>query len=265
MASRVSVVLRDRAVAAWNPIRFYFPIFLVLGAWQAIVMAGVLPSDMLPSPSEISAAMWTLAEAGDLGLHVAASVYRQMTGFLLAAAIGVALGIGMAHFEWVRTTIAPIVRITYPLPKSALIPMLILVFGIGHNSKIFAVFLGCLLPVVLSAFNGTRGVENVLVWSARSLGTGSVRMVWKVYFMAALPEILSGLRIALAISYTLMISAELLIARSGIGYLIQTLGEAGEYPSMFAGVFIISLIGFATDRIYVNLMNWLLRWREQGG
>lgn len=265
MAPRISVVMRDRAVAAWAPIGFYFPILLVLGTWQAIVMAGVLPSDMLPAPSEISVAMWKLAEAGDLGVHVGASVYRQMTGFLIAAVIGIALGIGMAHFAWMRTTIEPIVRITYPLPKSALIPMLILVFGIGHNSKIFAVFLGCLLPVVLSAFNGTRGVENQLVWSARSLGTGSVRMLWKVYFMAALPEILSGLRIALAISYTLMISAELLIARAGIGFLIQTLGEAGEYPSMFAGVFIISLIGFATDRAYVNFMNWMLRWREQEG
>ncbi len=263
MATRMSTVMQDRAGAALARVWFYLPIFLVLGAWQVIVMAGVLPSEMLPSPSQILAAMWELAAAGDLGYHVGASVYRQMTGFLIAAAFGIALGISMAHVEWVRTTIEPIVRLTYPLPKSALIPMLILVFGIGHNSKIFAVFLGCLLPVVLSAYNGTRGVETQLVWSARSLGTGSVRMLWKVYFMAALPEILSGLRIALAISYTLMISAELLIARAGIGYLIQPLGEAGEDPAMFAGVFIISLIGFATDRIFVNFMNWMLRWRDQ--
>jgi ABC-type nitrate/sulfonate/bicarbonate transport system permease component len=243
--------------------RFYFPLALVLALWQVVVMGGILPSDMLPSPSQIGEAMWKLAAAGDLALHVGVSVYRQMAGLLLAAVVGIALGIGMAHFAWVRTTIEPIVRVTYPLPKSALIPMLILVFGIGHNSKIFAVFLGCLLPVVLSAYNGTRGVDNQLVWSARSLGTGPVRMMWKVYFSAALPEILSGLRIALALSYTLLVSSELLIARAGLGYLIQTLGEAGEYPGMFAGVFIFALIGFATDRLYVNLMNWLLRWREQ--
>ena len=245
-------------------LRFYSPLAILLAAWQVIVMAGVVPWNMLPSPSQIGAAMWSLAQAGDLGLHVGVSVYRQMAGFLLAGVFGIALGIGMAHFAWMRTTIEPIVRITYPLPKSALIPLLILVFGIGHNSKIFAVFLGCLLPVVLSAYNGTRGVETQLVWSARSLGTGSIRILWKVYFFAALPEILSGLRIALAISYTLLVSAELLIARAGLGYLIQTLGEAGEYPGMFAGVFIFALIGFATDRLYVNLMNWLLRWREQG-
>ena len=248
-------------------VRFYTPLAIVILIWQVLAMAsvavGFMPEEMLPTPAQVAAGMWHLAQAGDLGYHVGVSVYRQMAGFLLAAAVGVALGIGMAHVEWVKTTIEPLVRITYPLPKSALIPMLILVFGIGHNSKIFAVFLGCLLPVVLSAFNGTRGVENQLVWSARSLGTGSVRMLWKIYFAAALPEILSGLRIALAISYTLLISSELLISRAGVGYLISSFGEAGEYPLMFASVFIISLIGFATDRLYVNLMNWLLRWREQ--
>ena len=159
--------------------------------------------------------------------------------------------------------IEPIVRITYPLPKSALIPLLILWFGIGHNSKIFAVFLGCLLPVVVSSFNGTRGVNTQLVWSARSLGTGGSRLLWKIYFRAALPEILSGLRIALALSYTLLVSSEFLIARAGLGFLIQSLGEAGDYPGMFAGILIVALIGFAADRLYVKLMNWLLRWQEQ--
>ncbi len=248
-------------------VRFYTPLAIVLLMWQVFAMAsvsvGFMPEEMLPTPAQVAAGMWHLAQAGDLGYHVGVSVYRQMAGFLLAAVVGISLGIGMAHVEWVKTTIEPLVRITYPLPKSALIPMLILVFGIGHNSKIFAVFLGCLLPVVLSSYNGTRGVENQLVWSARSLGTGSVRMLWKIYFAAALPEILSGLRIALAISYTLLISSELLISRAGVGYLISSLGEAGEYPLMFASVFIISLVGFATDRLYVNLMNWLLRWREQ--
>lgn len=247
--------------------RFYAPLGLVLLIWQTFalgsVAVGIMPEGMLPAPTEVAEGMWHLAQGGDLAYHVGVSVYRQLMGFLLAAAIGISIGIGMAHFEWVRTTLEPLVRITYPLPKSALIPLLILVFGIGHNSKIFAVFLGCLLPVVMSAFNGTRGVEHQLVWSARSLGTGPVRMLWKVYFAAALPEILSGLRIALAISYTLLISSELLISRAGVGYLIQTLGEAGEYPRMFAAVFIISLVGFATDRVYVNFMNWVLRWREQ--
>ncbi len=246
-------------------VRFYMPLFLVVALWQLLAVAGLLNPDMMPSPWQVVGGVWQLAAGGDLLVHAAASIYRQMTGFLLAAVIGVGLGIGMAHFEWLRTAVEPIVRLTYPLPKSALIPLLILWFGIGHNSKIVAVFLGCLLPVVLSAFNGTRGVDNQLVWSARSLGTGPIRMLWKVYFQAALPEILSGLRIALALSFTLLVSAEFLIARKGLGFLIGSLGEYGDYPAMFAGILLVALIGFTADRIYVNLMNWLLRWQEQGG
>ena len=244
-------------------VRFYTPLALLLLLWQAIAMLGLVPTEMLPSPVLISEGLWRLITGGDLALHIGVSVYRQLAGFFLAAIVGVSLGIGMAHVDWVRTVFEPLVRIIYPLPKSALIPLLILWFGIGHNSKIFAVFLGCLLPIVLSAFNGTRGVHNQLVWSARSLGTGPARILWKVYFTAALPEIMSGLRIALAMSYTLLISSEFLIARSGLGFLIQNLGEQGDYAGMFAGILIVALIGFGADRLFVNVMGRVLRWQDQ--
>ena len=244
--------------------RFYAPLGLLLLFWQAAAMAQLFPIEMLPSPVLVSDGLWRLLTAGDLGLHVGVSVYRQLAGFALAAVVGIALGIGMAHIEWVRTVFEPLVRIIYPLPKSALIPLLILWFGIGHNSKIFAVFLGCLLPIVLSAFNGTRGVQHQLVWSARSMGTGPARMLWKVYLAAALPEIMSGLRIALAMSYTLLISSEFLIARAGLGFLIQNLGEQGDYAGMFAGILIVALIGFGADRLFVYIMGRVLAWQEQG-
>lgn len=235
-------------------VRFYTPLALILLLWQILAMAELVPSEMLPSPVLVSEGLWHLVVGGDLAFHIGVSVYRQLAGFFLAAIFGITLGIGMAHVDWVRTTFEPLVRIIYPLPKSALIPLLILWFGIGHNSKIFAVFLGCLLPIIISAFNGTRGVHDQLVWSARSLGTGPTRILWKVYFAAALPEIMSGLRIALAMSYTLLISSEFLIARSGLGFLIQNLGELGDYAGMFAGIFIVALIGFGADRLFVNIM-----------
>ncbi len=245
-------------------IRFYTPLFLLVALWQAAAMGGMISAELLPSPSAIISGLVHLASGGDLLTHVGVSIYRQMAGLLLAVIVGVTLGVGMAQVAWVRDVFEPVVRITYPLPKSALIPLLILWFGIGHNSKIFAVFLGCLLPVVVSAFNGTRGVNGQLVWSARSLGTRGIRLLWKIYFRAALPEILSGLRIALALSFTLLVSSEFLIARAGIGYLIQSLGEAGDYSGMFAGILIVALIGFTADRLYVKFMNWMLRWQDQG-
>lgn len=243
--------------------RYYMPLFLLAILWQAASMTGVLVADLAPSPAVVLEALWRLLADGELFHHALVSVYRQMAGLLLSVSIGTVLGISMAHFGWVRTGFEPLVRVTYPLPKSALIPLLILWFGIGHMSKIAAVFLGCLLPVVVSAYNGTMGVDRQLVWSARSLGTRQVPMLWKVYFNAALPEIMSGVRIALALSYTLLVSSEFLIARSGLGFLIQSQGEMGDYPGMFAGVLIVAMIGFAADRLYVWLMNWLLRWRAQ--
>ncbi len=247
-----------------NAIRFYAPLGLILVGWQLLTMMGGFTVELLPSPVQVGEGLWRMVAGGDLLTHIGVSVYRQMAGFLLAALVGISLGIGMAHIEWIRTIFEPLVRIIYPLPKSALIPLLILWFGIGHNSKIFAVFLGCLLPIVLSAFNGTRGVHDQLVWSARSLGTGKWRILWKVYFAAALPDIMSGLRIALAMSYTLLISSEFLIARAGLGYLIMNLGEQGDYAGMFAGILIVALIGFGADRLFVNIMGRVLRWQEQG-
>lgn len=244
-------------------VRFYAPLAVILVLWQVLAMAQLVPSEMLPSPLLVTEGLWHLVIGGDLAYHIGVSVYRQMAGFILAAIFGISLGIGMAHVEWVRTVFEPLVRIIYPLPKSALIPLLILWFGIGHNSKIFAVFLGCLLPIIISAFNGTRGVPEQLAWSARSLGTKPVAILWKVYFAAALPEIMSGLRIALAMSYTLLISSEFLIARAGLGFLIQNLGELGDYAGMFAGILIVALIGFGADRLFVTIMGRVLRWQEQ--
>ena len=241
-------------------LKFYTPLLLIVLAWQAAALTGLVSTRILPSPFAIADALREIADR-DLIFHTGISIYRQMTGFLLAAILGTSLGIAMARYEWVRVIFEPLARITYPLPKSALLPLLVLWFGIGNNSKIFAVFLGCLLPVLMSAYSGARGVHPQLAWSARSLGTGPLALLWKVHFAAALPEILSGLRIALALSFTLLVSAEFLIASSGLGFLIQRLGETGQYPAMFAAVLIVALIGFAADRLFVALMNRLLRWQ----
>ncbi|GIX48329.1 MAG: ABC transporter permease [Candidatus Tectimicrobiota bacterium] len=243
-------------------IRFYLPLFLSLVAWQAAVTAGLAPAEMVPAPLAVFEGLWRLLRGGELLRHVGVSMYRQLAGFMLAAVIGTALGIGMARLEGVRLVFEPLLKLLYPLPKSALIPLLILWFGIGHNSKIFAIFLGCLLPVVLSVYNGSRGIPRWLVWSAQSLGTRPYRLLWKVYFPATLPDLLSGLRIGLALSFTLLVSSEFLIARAGLGFLIQSVGEMGDYAAMFAAILVVALIGFAADRLFVRLMARALRWQE---
>jgi NitT/TauT family transport system permease protein len=244
-------------------LHFYVPVALAFALWEAASRAGLIDPSVFPSLSSVLAAFVRLLTANNLLMHAGISVFRQMSGFLLAGGIGVIVGILIATSSWARFALEPIIRLVYPLPKSALIPLFILWLGIGNASKIGAVFLGSLLPVVLSTYNSARGVNNALVWSAWSLGTPRLLIPWKVVLPAAMPEILSGLRIALALSFTLMVSAEFLISQEGLGYLISQLGENGDYPGMFAAVLAVTVIGVTADRAFLAIRNRVLRWTEQ--
>jgi NitT/TauT family transport system permease protein len=244
-------------------LHFYVPVAIVFAAWEAATIGGLIDDSILPAFSAVLAGFVRLWTHNRLLDHAATSLFRQMSGFLLAGGFGIVAGILMATSAWARASIEPVIRLVYPLPKSALIPLFILWLGIGDASKIGAIFLGALLPVVVSTFNSARGVNVALVWSAWSLGTPRLLIPWKVVLPAAMPEIVSGLRISLALSFTLLVSAEFLISQEGLGYLISQLGENGDYPGMFAAVLAVTLIGVAADRIFLAIGHWVLRWTEQ--
>jgi ABC-type nitrate/sulfonate/bicarbonate transport system permease component len=119
-----------------------------------------------------------------------------------------------------------------------------------------------MLPVTIGAFNGARGADRALVWSARSMGAGRMRMLWDVVVPSAMPELLNGIRTALALSFILLVSSELIVAQKGFGYLIGFLGANGSYEGMFAVVLTVAFLGFAADRVYQSLMQRALRWQE---
>jgi NitT/TauT family transport system permease protein len=237
------------------------PVLILAAAWEAVARAGLVSDYMLPSLSSIAVTFADLA-AGDLYYHTVRSIWRGMIAFAAAVPLGIAAGVLIAWYLPVRILLKPVLQCLYPMPKSALIPLTIIWIGIGDTSKIVLIFIGCLVPIVMSAFNGARGVDQTLLWTARSLGASERQVLWEVVVRAALPEIMNGIRTALALCFILMVAAELVIANDGIGYLINLLGEAGEYSGMFAGVITISAIGFAADRAFVALTRWLLAWRE---
>jgi NitT/TauT family transport system permease protein len=173
------------------------------------------------------------------------------------------LGIVMAWWRPVNALLSPIVEVFYPMPKSALIPVTVLWLGFGDGSKILLIFLGCMLPVTIGAFNGARSSDQALVWSARSMGANRLRMLWDVVLPSAMPELLNGIRTALALSFILLVSSELIVARQGFGYLIGFLGANGSYEPMFAVVLTVAFIGFAADRAYQAFVRRALIWREQ--
>ena len=263
----------------------YLPLFILAAIWELAARSGLVSQLALPSlssvmvswvglllPSDPSPGLhmtlpgvtawigWVLS--GDLVANGLDSMWRLGAGLSMAIAIGTLLGVLMAWFRVFDALMNPIVQVFYPMPKSALIPVTVLWLGFGHWSKIVLIFIGCMLPVTLSAYNGARGTEQPLVWSARSLGASRRRTLFEVVLPSALPELLSGIRTALALSFILMVSSELIVARSGLGYMIGWLGDGGVYDAMFAVTLTVAALGFAADRGYLMLMKRVLSWRE---
>jgi ABC-type nitrate/sulfonate/bicarbonate transport system permease component len=240
----------------------YLPLLLLALIWEGVVQLGLISRDVLPSLSDVASAGWKLAKEGDFWTNGAASLWRGSAGLALAIVIGAVVGILMAWWRGVEAFMGPLVEALYPMPKSALIPVTVLWLGFGDGSKILLIFLGCMLPVTLAAYNGARSCEQQLVWSARSLGASRLRVLLDVVVPSALPELLNGIRSALALSFVLLVSSELIVARKGLGYLIGFLGEGGLYDAMFAVVLVVAFLGFFADRIYQAFANRVLAWRD---
>lgn len=238
------------------------PLLILAALWEGLTRGGLLRPEALPPLDRVVLRWLAFVVQGDLWPHLGASLWRQAAGFLLSVVVGTGLGIGMARFPSLQSFCEPLLALTYPIPKQALIPVFMIWLGIGHASKIAVIFMGCLIPIVISAFHGARGVDPYLIWSATNLGTSRRRLWWRLIVPAALPDILSGIRIALSLSFILLVTSEILAARAGLGYLSFFLGESGAYEEMFAVVLTVILLGYVADRAYHRLMHRLLVWHR---
>jgi ABC-type nitrate/sulfonate/bicarbonate transport system permease component len=240
----------------------YAPLLLLALGWELVARLGLVSSSALPPLSKVVGSWIDLLREGDLVTAAGFSLYRGGVGLVLAVVFGAALGIVMAWWRPVNALVSPLVEMFYPMPKSALIPVTVVWLGFGDGSKILLIFLGCMLPVTLGAYNGARSCDRVLVWSARSMGASRLRMLWDVVVPSAMPEMLNGVRTALALAFILLVSSELIVARQGFGYLIGYLGANGDYEPMFAVVLTVAFLGFAADRLYMLGVRRVLAWRE---
>jgi len=242
----------------------YSPLAILAIAWQLIAQFELVSSTALPPLTQVATAWLDLLTSGELLTNAGLSLYRGGVGLLLSIVIGAPLGIAMAWWKPVDIALSPLVEAFYPMPKSALIPVTVIWLGFGDGSKILLVFLGCMLPVTIGAFNGARSSEQVLVWSARSMGASRLRMLWDVVLPSAMPDILNGIRTALALAFILMVTSELIVARGGLGNLIGYLGANGSYDAMYGAVLTVAFLGFAADRLYQMFMQRMLAWRQVG-
>jgi ABC-type nitrate/sulfonate/bicarbonate transport system permease component len=240
----------------------YLPLLLLAIAWEVVARLELVSTTALPPLSDVISAGIAMVKDGELISNGASSLYRAGAGLGLAILIGGTIGIAMAWWKPVNMLVAPLVEVFYPLPKSALIPVTVIWLGFGDGSKILLIFLGCMLPVTIGAFNGARSSEQALVWSARSMGASRLRMLWDVVVPSAMPELLNGIRTALALSFILLVSSELIVAQKGFGHLIGSLGANGSYDAMYAVVLTVAFLGFAADRLYLLITKRTLAWRD---
>ena len=239
----------------------YSPILILIAIWELLPVLGLVSTFSLPEIYGVFATLAGLIRDGSIFHHAWVSLFRAFSGLGLAIVFGIVAGSTMAWFASVRIILNPIIQMFFPIPKSALIPVVIIWFGIGDASKIVLVFLGCMMPMVVGTFNGAKGVERETIWSARSLGIGRLEMIWKIILPSAMPEILSATRTALALCFALLVSAELMISREGLGYMIANFQEIGDSSApMFAVIFVFAVIGFAADRLLLMFRRRALVW-----
>jgi ABC-type nitrate/sulfonate/bicarbonate transport system permease component len=240
----------------------YSPLLILALGWELVARLELVSNDALPPLTAVATAWLDLVRDGDLVTNGVASLWRGAAGLAFAIVIGGVLGILMARWKAVNVIFGPLVEIFYPVPKSALIPVTVIWLGLGNGSKILLIALGCMIPVTIGAFNGARAAEQTLIWSARSMGADRVRTLWDVVVPGALPELLNGIRTALALAFILLVSSELITAQDGFGYLIGFHGDNGNYDAMYAVVLTVALLGFAADRLYQLLVQRMLIWRQ---
>jgi NitT/TauT family transport system permease protein len=248
-------VTQERALAILSPVA-------VLLVWQAASDAGLIDQRYVPSPVAIAEAGWSLAATGDLGKHIWASLRRLAIGFVLGAVPGILLGIVMGLSRWVRAVLDPLVAALYPIPKVAILPLLMLVFGLGDASKVAVVAMSVLFLTIINTTAGVVQLDRIYFDVAQNYGTPWYKLFTRVILPGALPTIFAGLRIALGVSLVVLVSAEFVASNSGIGYLIWTSWQTLVVENMFVGIIVVTILGVLTTFLLRECERLLVPWRQ---
>ena len=230
----------------------------VLAAWEGCGRAGLLPH-YLPPPSLIVGAIIETAADGELPRAVATSLYRVSVGFVIGTGAGMLAGLGAGLVPGIRHFFDPLVAFLFAVPKIAFLPVFLLLFGLGHESKIAIIAFSCFFPVFISSRHAVLSVNPHLIWSARNMGTPAATMLFRVFVPAAAPELFSGARIGLAHCFVLLFAAELMGLQGGLGALIVDGDNAARFDLMFAGIVTFALLGFLGDRLLMGARRAVLR------
>jgi ABC-type nitrate/sulfonate/bicarbonate transport system permease component len=261
MTARLTLVSLVRAMT-WGFARVVSVLLLAL-AWEWFARSGAVTPFMLPRLTAVLERIWSDLVSGDLVLNTGVTVYRAMIGFAIATVAGIVLGMAISRGRLVHWFCDPIVSVGFPMPKIAFLPVIILWLGVYDLSKISMVVLDAIFPVITATVVGIRGVERELIWSARNMGAGEREILWQIAFPAALPQIFTGLQVALPIALIVAVVTEMLMGGYGLGGAMMTASRFADSRGVFAGIVEIAVVGYVLVKGMAIVRRRLLLWHQE--
>jgi ABC-type nitrate/sulfonate/bicarbonate transport system permease component len=253
--SEPSSKLKDRLLSLSSPIG-------LLAGWEILLALGFGDRRFVPAPSDIAVRFWELTVSGELAWHTAVTLWRVLAGFAIGSVPAVAIGLLMAMFRPARIFFDPLIAALMPIPKVALMPLLLLAFGFGDASKIALVAIAVFFPVVVNTYAGAANIERIYWDVAKNFGASTYVMFTRVVFFGALPMIFAGLKIALAVSFVVLVAAEFVASKTGIGYLIWNSWELLQVDYMFVGIVVIGILGLISALAFQEIERKVIPWKN---
>jgi ABC-type nitrate/sulfonate/bicarbonate transport system permease component len=248
---------RDRLIGLLSP-----AVLLLL--WEGCVRLGWIDQRFFPAPTTIMASFVQLARSGELWVNLSASLLRLFWGGLLGGIPALLLGLAMGLYRPVRALVDPLVAATYPVPKSAILPLILLIFGLGEASKIAMVALGVFYPVIINTTAGVLEIDRIYLDVGKNFGASRWQTFRTIALPGAAPLIMAGVKLGVGLGLVLIAIAEMIGAQSGIGYMIWNAWQLMSVDTMFVGLIVIALLGFTFTWALDEIERWLLPWKARG-
>jgi len=244
-------------------LRHVTPIFVMLMLWEILARTSIIDARFFPAPSSILYYLFMVSPDEGIVTDIFATLYRIFWGYLLGCTLGLLVGVMMGLSHRLKWMIYPLVVVTYPIPKIAILPLIMLIFGLGDLSKIVVVMIGSFFLVLLNTLHGVESMPRIFHDVANIYNVGRKNFIFKIVLPAALPSIFTGLKLAIGYSLVIVVAAEFSGANEGVGYLIWQSWETFSIKSMYAGIFVLAMMGF----VFTFGLEWLekkmIPWRDK--
>lgn len=234
----------------------------VIPIWESVSRAELVNPLFFPPMSKILKSFFLLLLSGDLPYQIFLSLKRAAAGYLLAALVFIPLGVAMGLFQWVYRMLELVIEMARPIPPPVVVPVAMLFFGLGDEMKIFVIFFSCAWPILLNTYDGVRNIDRVLIYTARTFGLSRRRTIAKVIVPAALPQIMTGLKVSLGIMLILVVISEMVGSTDGIGYFILDSQRRFKVDQMYAGMLSLAIVGYALNRLFLLSYDSILAWHK---